>query len=115
MAAGLWDDLARLKKCTWVELSHPLNESSPYWGGMPDGVVELNKVVFDYDEEILSCRIHVQKFPGQFGTHVDFPGHFVKDAPLSEKYGVNEFAFPLAVIDVSEKVKESNGRRYQSL
>ena len=40
-----------------------------------------------------------------FGTHVDFPGHFVKEAPLSEAYGVNEFVFPLVVIDISEKAK----------
>lgn len=107
MAAGLWDDLARLKKCTWVELSHPLNESSPYWGGMPDGVVELNKVVFDYDEEILSCRIHVQKFPGQFGTHIDFPLHFEEGLAASEEYGLEHMAYPLVVLDITPQVERN--------
>lgn len=26
----LWEDLKRLKRCRWVELSHPLNNDSPY-------------------------------------------------------------------------------------
>ena len=41
-----------------------------------------------------------------FGTHIDFPGHFVKGEPLSEQYTVRNMAYPLVVIDVSEKVKE---------
>lgn len=39
----LWEDLKRLKRCRWVELSHPLNNDSPYWGGIPEGAVELSK------------------------------------------------------------------------
>ena len=50
--------------------------------------------------------IQTFKFPGQFGTHIDFPGHFVKGEPLSEQYTVRNMAYPLVVIDVSEKVKE---------
>ena len=38
----LWEDLKRLKRCRWVELSHPLNNDSPYWGGIPEGAVELS-------------------------------------------------------------------------
>ena len=47
---SLWQDLEKLKACTWVELSHPLNNQRPYWGGIPDGSVELCRTVFDYDE-----------------------------------------------------------------
>lgn len=54
---------------------------------------------------MLDCLIQTFKFPGQFGTHIDFPGHFVKDRDLSEKYDVNDLIFPLCVVDVSEKVK----------
>ena len=36
---------------------------------------------------------------------MDFPGHFVKGGALSEEYGVKEMAFPLVVVDVTEKVK----------
>ena len=74
----LWEDLKRLKRCRWVELSHPLNNDSPYWGGIPEGAVELSKTVYDWGNE-LECLIQTFKFPGQFGTHIDFPGHFIKE------------------------------------
>ena len=100
----LWNTLTTLKTYRWVELSHPLTNSSPYWAGIPDGSVEIGKVVFDWGNPMLECLIQTFKFPGQFGTHIDFPGHFVKDAPLSEAYGTDSMAFPLCVIDVTEKV-----------
>lgn len=56
---------------------------------------------------MLDCLIQTFKFPGQFGTHIDFPGHFVKNRDLSEKYDVKDLIFPLCVVDVSEKVKEN--------
>lgn len=52
----------------------------------------------------MDCLIQTFKFPDQFGTHIDFPGHFVKDAPLSEQYGVKDMVFPLCVIDITAKV-----------
>ena len=95
------------KKLKWVDLTHPLNNDSPYWSGIPEGSVELGKVVFDWGNPMLECQIQTFKFPGQFGTHIDFPGHFVKGAPLSDKFNVKDGVFPLCVVDVSEKVKEN--------
>ena len=100
----LWDSLEKMKKLKWVELSHSLNNDSPYWSGIPEGSVELGKVVFDWGNPMLECRIQTFKFPGQFGTHIDFPGHFVKDAPLSDAFGVRDGVFPLCVVDITEKV-----------
>ena len=100
----LWNVLDQLKKCRWVELSHAMNNDSPYWAGIPEGSVELGKVVFDWGNPMLECRIQTFKFPGQFGTHIDFPGHFVKDAPLSEFYGARNMIYPLCVIDITRQV-----------
>ena len=100
----LWNALEEAKKLKWVELSHSLNNDSPYWAGIPEGSVELGKTVFDWGNPMLECRIQTFKFPGQFGTHIDFPGHFVKGAELSEKYGVENMAYPLCVIDITGKV-----------
>ncbi len=102
----LWEALEQAKNYKWVELSHPLNNDSPYWSGIPEGSVELGKVVFDWGNPMLECQIQTFTFPGQFGTHIDFPGHFVKNAPLSEKFGVKDGVFPLCVIDITDKVKE---------
>ena len=103
----LWDALAEAKNYKWVDLTLSLNNDSPYWTGIPDGSVELGKTCFDWGNEMLDCLIQTFKFPGQFGTHIDFPGHFIKGKDLSEKYGVNDLVFPLVVIDITEKVKQN--------
>ena len=100
----LWNALEEAKKLKWVELSHSLNNDSPYWAGIPEGSVELGKTVFDWGNPMLECRIQTFKFPGQFGTHIDFPGHFIKGAELSEEYDVANMAYPLCVIDITGKV-----------
>lgn len=102
----LWDSLEEAKKLKWVDLSHPLNNESPYWSGIPEGSVELGKVVFDWGNPMLECQIQTFKFPGQFGTHIDFPGHFIKGGKYSESVCVKDLAFPLCVIDITEKVSE---------
>ncbi len=107
MAYQLWDLLQDLKtNYKWVELSHEMTTDSPYWAGIPEGSVELGKTVFDWGNPMLECLIQTFKFPGQFGTHIDFPGHFVKDAPLSEKYSSESMLYPLCVVDITDKVKE---------
>ena len=102
----LWTALEKAKEYKWVDLSLPLNNDSPYWAGIPEGSVELGKTCFDWGNEMLDCLIQTFKFPGQFGTHIDFPGHFVKNRELSEKYGVHDLIFPLCVINIVDKVKE---------
>ena len=101
----LWDFFNELQtNYELVDLTHPLGNDSPYWAGIPEGSVELGKVCFDWGNPMLDCLIQTFKFPGQFGTHIDFPGHFVKDAPLSDAYGVKSMIYPLCVVDISAKV-----------
>ncbi|MBQ4051988.1 MAG: cyclase family protein [Oscillospiraceae bacterium] len=102
----LWEVLNHLKSCRWIDLSHPLTNESPYWAGIPEGSVELGKVVYDWGNPMLDCQIQTFKFPGQFGTHIDFPGHFVKGRELSEHYSVQNMIYPLVVIDITAKVAE---------
>ncbi len=102
----LWQQLEAAKKFRWIELSHPLDNSSPFWSGIPAGSVELGKVVFDWGTPQLECLIQTFRFPGQFGTHIDFPGHFIRGGALSESYGAREGVFPLCVVDIRDKVAE---------
>lgn len=103
----LWDALDSAKKMNWVELSHSLNNDSPFWSGIPEGSVELCKTVFDWGNPMLECLIQTFKFPGQFGTHIDFPGHFIKEGALSDSFGAADGIFPLCVIDITDKVKKN--------
>jgi len=100
----LWEALESARQYRWVELSHSLNNDSPYWAGIPEGSVELSKTVFDWGNPMLECLIQTFKFPGQFGTHIDFPGHFIKGAALSDQFGAKDAVFPLCVVDISGKV-----------
>ena len=106
MSYKLWDFFKALQTdYESVDLTHPLDNDSPYWSGISEGSVELGKTCFDWGNPMLECLIQTFKFPGQFGTHIDFPGHFVKNAPLSDNYGVRDMIYPLCVIDITEKVK----------
>jgi len=101
----LWNVLNELKGHKWVELSHRMNNDSPYWSGIPEGAAELGNVIFDWGNPMLECQIQQFKFPGQYGTHVDFPAHFVKGGVTAESFTMKDAAFPLCVIDISEKAK----------
>ena len=104
----LWSLLKELQgpDYEWVELSHSLNNDSPYWAGIPEGSVELGKTCFDWGDPMLECTIQTFKFPGQFGTHMDFPGHFIKGGATAEAFGAGQCIFPLCVIDVTAKVAD---------
>lgn len=104
--SNLWKTLETLKNHQWIELSHELSNESPYWQGMPKGVLELNKTVIDFSE--MNLRIQTFKFPGQFGTHIDYPGHFIQNARLAKDFNISDTILPLVVIDLNEKVKENN-------
>ena len=71
-----------------------MNNESPYWSGIPEGVCGAGKDRVGLGKPELECLIQTFKFPGQFGTHIDFPGHFIKGKALSEKYDVNDLIFP---------------------
>ena len=86
-----------------------MNNESPYWSGIPEGSVELAKTVWDWGKPELECLIQTFKFPGQFGTHIDFPGHFIKSKALSEKYDVNDLIFPLVVIVSYPRIEGATG------
>lgn len=105
MSYKLWDFAKELRTSyELVDLTHPLDNDSPYWSGIPASSVELGKVCFDWGNPMLDCLIQTFKFPGQFGTHIDFPGHFIKGGKLSDSYGVQSMIYPLCVVDISAKV-----------
>ena len=103
----LWNVLEELKSHQWVELSHPLNNDAPVWSGIPAGSVELGTTVFDWGREELECQIQTFKFPGQLGTHIDFPGHFARGKSLAEEFDSKDLAWPLVVIDIHAQASEN--------
>ena len=103
----LWTELSNLKAMRWVELSHLMNNESPYWSGIPEGAAKLGNILFDWGNPMLECQIQQFKFPGQYGTHIDFPAHFIKGGVTAESFTCQDAAFPLCVIDISAKAAEN--------
>lgn len=50
-------------------------------------------------------RAYQYSFPGQYGTHVDVPGHADVNGRTLEKIDIKECVLPLCVINCSDKVK----------
>ena len=42
-----------------------------------------NEVIFDFD--VAPMKVHLFTFPGQYGTHVDAPGHFTAGMRLVDE------------------------------
>lgn len=102
--AGLWEKLEQLKTCHWVDLTHPLKNDSPYWDGFPKGAVDLCHTIIDYDE--MNFQVQTFKFMGQFGTHIDFPAHFIPGGRRGESFSVKDLVLPLVVVDITPKLAD---------
>lgn len=92
-----------IENSTLVELSHRLEE------GMPSGPSG------DNPPTITAFRAHSDgtaainryNFPGQWGTHVDPPVHFVEGLRNLEDIPLSEMILPLIVLDVHANVEEN--------
>lgn len=86
-----------LQTKTFVDLTHAFSTNIPVPDGLP-----LPKT-----EEIFGGAIQVYTHVGQFGTHLDAPGHFHKGMRLLDSIPVNEFLLEGYVIDISKKANEN--------
>ncbi|MFS1664463.1 cyclase family protein [Streptococcus sp. zg-JUN1979] len=90
-----------LKKARVIDLTHPINETSPRFPALP----ALEK----RDVFTLKDGFHVQefRFVGQYGTHIDAPRHFVENGRWLDDIGLEELLLPLYVIDLSQEVAQN--------
>ncbi|WP_461204828.1 cyclase family protein [Clostridium sp. DL1XJH146] len=102
MDMNLWSVLSSLKECKWVDLTQDFGSDTPKWSGFQPENIET---LFTIEEH----GIFVNQFtlPGQYGTHMDAPGHFAKGKRLIDGIELKEMVLPLVVIDCSEKAKEN--------
>ena len=93
-----------INDATLVDLTHRMEEGMPQGpsGNEPPTIKPLKS----YDDG--TAGIHRYNFPGQWGTHVDPPVHFVKGLRTLEDIPLTEMILPLIVIDVHEKVAANN-------
>ncbi|MBP7460454.1 MAG: cyclase family protein [Candidatus Delongbacteria bacterium] len=103
-APSLWPVLQQLKTCKFVDLTHTFSPGIPHWPGYKD---EKRTTLYYYDEGVgtQGAGFFAQEytFPGQWGTHVDPPAHFVRGKRFVDEITLPEMLLPLVVIDVSSK------------
>ena len=99
---SLWNILGQLKsdKYRWVDLSHEVTPETHRYEGYNS--LEM--------KEVLTYAVHnvcanEYTMVSQYGTHIDPPYHFAKNGRRLHEIGIKEMAYPLCVVDVSEKVK----------
>jgi len=102
---SLWNILSTLQKNTYVDLTHSFDRSIPHWKGVKP---EMRTTLFYYDEGVGTDGdgFFIQRYdiPGQWGTHVDPPAHFIKGKRFVDEIDVKEMVLPLVLFDVSQKV-----------
>lgn len=88
-----------------VDLTHPLDDQSPYWpeGNGPSPFHA--KVVATFEKGGYFGRD--LEMPEHFGTHMDAPAHFDPKGITLDQIPVTKFLKPAMVIDVTEGVKSN--------
>lgn len=93
---------------TYIDLTHAFHPGIPHGPGLKDQQIET---LFHYDPGVGSvghgALIHYYQLPGQWGTHVDAPAHFIRGKRYLDEIPVKDMFLPLVVLDIHEKV-ESN-------
>lgn len=102
----LWPVADMLRSKEFVDLTHAFHPGIPQWPGFDN---EVRVTTYYYDEGVGSKGhgFFAQQYtiPGQWGTHVDPPAHFVKGKRFLDEISLKEMLLPLVVIDVSSKAK----------
>ncbi len=105
-SAGLWPLLDGLKSCRRVDLTHSFSPDTPHH---PNFRPAEFRVIYEYDDLIQGKRAgflsHEYRFAGQWGTHVDPPSHYRPGMRTQDRIPVDEMLLPLAVIDISDRVR----------
>jgi len=97
---SLWEIYeSKIKPRQFVDLTHAFSSAIPRWPGFP---AEERKTIYTYEKDGFFAELFTHV--GQYGTHVDPPGHFHKGLRMIDEIPVKEMMLPLVVIDCSQKV-----------
>ncbi|WP_175072849.1 cyclase family protein [Terribacillus sp. AE2B 122] len=86
-----------LREKKWVDLTHTFGPESPRFSAFNSAKFET---LFSHDDGFFAQSF---TFPGQYGTHLDAPIHFVRETRYLEELELKELVLPLVVIDKSKQ------------
>ena len=101
---GLWPTLQALQGKRFVDLTHAFNPGIPHWPGF-DPETRTTTYSFTPGTGTKGAGFFAQTYtlPGQWGTHVDPPAHFIAGKRTVDQIDVREMVLPLVVLDVSRQ------------
>ncbi|MFJ9462408.1 cyclase family protein [Viridibacillus arvi] len=102
MSTELINALQTLKEKKWIDLTHTFGAETPRFNAF-NGLEKTT--LFSHDDGFFAQNF---SFAGQYGTHLDAPVHFVRDARYLEELELKELALPLIVIDHSKDAAENH-------
>ncbi|WGT40344.1 cyclase family protein [Lysinibacillus sp. 1 U-2021] len=102
MSNELLQALQLLKSKQWVDLTHTFGPNSPHFFMFEDAKFET---LFSHKDGFFAQQF---TFPGQYGTHIDPPIHFVRDTRYLEELELKELVLPLVVIDKSQEAASNH-------
>lgn len=91
-----------LKKKQWIDLTHSFGPDSPHFSAFESAEF---KTLFDHDDGFFAQSF---TFPGQYGTHIDAPIHFVRETRFLNELDLKELVLPLVVIDQSKEASTNH-------
>lgn len=91
-----------------VDLTWPLNDTSPYWPGANYQPFALKTIATLEKDGVLSKSIFT---PEHLGTHLDAPNHFERDQPAVDQLTPRELFGPGVVIDVAPQAEANPDHR----
>ncbi|WP_164669718.1 cyclase family protein [Virgibacillus doumboii] len=102
MSNELINAINLLKEKEWIDLTHEFGPDSPHFSAFDPADF---KTLFDHNDGFFAQSF---TFPGQYGTHLDAPIHFVRDSRYLDELDLKELVLPLVVIDKSKEAAENN-------
>ncbi|MGJ7250843.1 cyclase family protein [Morganella morganii] len=100
MSLSLTEAVNLLKSKKWIDLTHAFNADSPHFFMFEPAEF---KTLFDYRDGFFAQQF---TFPGQYGTHIDAPCHFVQGRRFVHELELKELVLPLVVIDQSARAQQ---------
>ncbi len=92
-----------------IDLTHPLDDQSPYW---PEGQAASPfhaSVAATFEKDGYFARLIT--VPEHFGTHMDAPAHFDRNGTTVDRIPPERFLVPAIVIDVTREVEADHDYR----
>jgi kynurenine formamidase len=98
-AADLEQAYRSIQSARLIDLTHTFGPSTPHWKGFKG-----ERVTTLYTREAAGFWVQEFCFPGQWGTHIDAPVHFIKGLRTVDQIRPDEMILRLVVLDVHTQV-----------